>query len=150
MFRRYILMLVLGFSSISVGLAAGELGSAKSIKSKNYQNAVDAIEAENFKKAIQLLKKEVNTSPKDADAWNYLGFSYRKINAFDEALAAYQKALELKPKHRGANEYIGELYLQIDNLKKAKFHLDVLDKACFWGCDEYDDLKTAILAYEKQ
>lgn len=150
MFCKYVLLLLLSFSPISVGLADGGMGSSENTKSDNFRSAVEAVEGGNFKKAIDLLEKEVDSSPNDADAWNYLGFSYRKINEFEQAFAAYEKALKLKPKHRGANEYIGELYLQIDDLEKAKFHLEVLDDACFWGCDEYDDLKAAILAYEKR
>ena len=150
MLFKYFLVLLLSLSSTSVVLAAGEFGSSGSNKSENYRKAVEAIEAEKFKNAIVLLKKEVGERPKDADAWNYLGFSYRKINEFDQAFVAYRKALKLKPKHRGANEYIGELYLQIDDLEKAKMHLEVLDDACFFGCDEYDDLKAAINAYENQ
>ncbi len=60
-----------------------------------------------------------------------------------EALAAYNKALALDPKHRGAHEYIGEAYLQLGRLDKAKVHLDALDKLCFLPCEEYTDLKKA-------
>lgn len=150
MFSKYALVLLLSFLPASLVLAAGEFGSMGSNKSENYQKAAEAIEYEEFESAIELLEKEVQESPKDADAWNYLGFSYRKINKVDQAFAAYRNALKLEPEHRGANEYIGELYLQLDDLKKAKMHLEVLDDACFFGCDEYDDLKAAIHAYENQ
>jgi hypothetical protein len=33
-------------------------------------------------------------------------------------------------------------------LDKAKERLKVLDGACFFGCEEYTDLKEAISAYE--
>ncbi len=150
MFGRYLMVLLLSLLSTSVTLAAGEFGSSGGNKSENLQKAVKAIEADNYKIAIKLLTKEVDDSPEDADAWNYLGFSYRKSNQFDQAFVAYRKALELKPKHRGANEYIGELYLHVDDLENAKMHLQVLDDACFFGCDEYDDLKQAISVYENR
>ena len=35
----------------------------------------------------------------------------------------YEKALAIDPKHRGAHEYIGEAYLTLGNLPKAKEHL---------------------------
>ena len=35
------------------------------------------------------------------------------------------------------------------NLNKAEEHLEVLDDVCFFGCDEYDDLKDAIEKYKK-
>ena len=62
----------------------------------------------------------------------------------------YTKALEIKPRHLGANEYLGELYLEQGELEKAEERLAVLDKACFFGCDEFDDLERAIEEYRKQ
>ena len=56
----------------------------------------------------------------------------------------------MSPKHRGANEYLGELYLETDQLAKAEERLKVLDGACFLGCEEYDDLKEAIEKYKEK
>jgi hypothetical protein len=58
--------------------------------------------------------------------------------------------LQIDPQHRGANEYLGELYLQIGQLDKAEERLEVLDKECFFGCEEFDELKEAIADYRKQ
>ena len=60
-----------------------------------------------------------------------------------QALGFYQKALSLNAEHRGALEYLGELYLQTGRPKQAKEMLKRLDDACFFGCEEYDDLKKA-------
>ncbi len=90
----------------------------------------------------------VAVEPKNADAWNFIGFSHRKLKNFDRALPAYKQALAIDPKHRGANEYLGELYLQIGDLAKAKKRLEKLDDICSFGCEEYNDLKAAIEAYE--
>ena len=60
----------------------------------------------------------------------------------------YNEALRIDPKHRNAHEYIGEAYLMVNNLGKAKEHLAALDKLCFFSCDEFKDLKKAIAAYE--
>ena len=60
------------------------------------------------------------------------------------SIPIYQKALSIDPKHRGAHEYIGEAYLALDNLPKAKEHLGRLDKLCFFPCSEYKDLKKAV------
>jgi tetratricopeptide (TPR) repeat protein len=69
---------------------------------------------------------------------------------FDEAMVNYQKALQIEPRHLGANEYLGELYLQLDQPEQAEERLQVLDKACFFGCHEYDELKQAIEAYRSK
>jgi hypothetical protein len=62
----------------------------------------------------------------------------------------YNEALRIDPKHRGAHEYIGEAYLMVGNVAKAKEHLGALDKLCFFPCAEYTDLKKAIAEYEKK
>ncbi|NCU47181.1 MAG: tetratricopeptide repeat protein, partial [Candidatus Fonsibacter lacus] len=54
-------------------------------------------------------------------------------------------ALKINPKHIGANEYLGELYLQTKRPDEAKKRLEVL-KAC--NCEEYKELKEKIEKYK--
>jgi len=108
------------------------------------------IEDEKYQDAISELQQLLKESPTDADMLNLLAYSQRKLQRFDEALVNYQKALDIEPKHRGANEYLGELYLQLGQLDKAQERLQVLDKACFFGCDEFDELEEAIKTYQSQ
>jgi hypothetical protein len=63
-------------------------------------------------------------------------------------MVAYQKAISLNPDHRGVNEYMGELYLMLNDLPKAEERLATLDRLCFFGCVEYTDLKHAIADYK--
>ena len=145
MLIRYLLTLVLAVGLVSAALAAGSTSSSKPSK---LAAAEKEIEAGNYQRAIELLQKTVARDSQNADAWNYLGLSQRKLKRFDQAFGAYQKALAIDPDHRGANEYLGELYLQTGDLEKAKERLKKLDDVCFLGCDEFDDLKQAIKAYE--
>ena len=98
--------------------------------------------------AIALLNKALEAKANDADALNLLGYSHRKLGDRETALAFYLKALAAEPDHRGANEYLGELYLEMGDVAKAEERLKVLDRACFFGCEEYTDLKKAIAAYK--
>ena len=108
------------------------------------------IEEEKYQDAISALQKLLQETPTDADMLNLLAYSQRKLQRFDEALVNYQKALDIEPEHRGANEYLGELYLQLGQLDNAQERLQVLDKACFFGCDEFDELEEAIEVYRSQ
>ena len=145
MLIRYLLAFVLSVGLVSAAMAAGS--SSPSQPSK-LEAAEKAVKAGDFNRAIDLLQKVVADDSQNADAWNYLGFSHRKLKKFDQALGNYQKALAIDPEHRGANEYLGELYLQTGNLAKAKERLKKLDDICSFGCEEFDDLKQAIKAYE--
>jgi len=55
----------------------------------------------------------------------------------------------LIPSTVAPHEYIGEAYLTLGNLPKAKEHLQTLDSLCFFPCSEYRDLKRAVEAYGK-
>lgn len=132
----------------NAALAAGGGDTAAAKQDKYYVEAKKNIDAGNYTRAVTLLEQSVAENPDNPDAWNNLGYSLRKSGQTEEALASYRKALALDPEHRGANEYLGELYLEMDDLAKAKERLDVLDGACFFGCREYTDLKEAIKAYE--
>lgn len=146
------LALLLGVAA-APALAAGTSdsgGSTSSSSSSGYDKAVSLIERNRFADAVPLLQDVVKQQPRNADAWNYLGFALRKLNRTDEAFAAYNEALLIDPKHDGANEYLGELYLMVGDLEKAEGQLTVLDANCSFNCTEYKQLKTAIEAYKKR
>jgi len=146
---RQLLIATLTLSLAGPALAAGSSSSStRSTTPSDYTQAVKAVKAQRFRQALDLLAKTVRAEPGNADAWNYIGFSNRKLNRLDKALAAYRKALAIDPEHRGANEYLGELYLQTGEITKAKAQLEKLDKICTFGCEEYDDLKAALRAYQ--
>jgi len=106
------------------------------------------IAAKNFSGAIEELQRLNDTG--NADWNNLMGYSLRKGPTTDFAGAEkfYNEALRIDPKHRGALEYSGELYLQTGDLARAEQRLAALDKACFFGCQEYSDLKKAIAQYK--
>ena len=105
-----------------------------------------AIETKDYKAAVGHLTKAVQESPNDADAHSMLGYSYRKLGTFDKSMEHYQKALKIDSSHRSAHEYLGELYLDMNQPANAEKQLQALKKVCpFFGrCEEYDDLKEAI------
>ena len=115
----------------------------------DYTAAVRAIKAEKYATAIPLLQGVVARDNLNADAYNWLAYATRKNGDAAGSLPIYEKALAIDPKHRGAHEYMGEAYLVLGNVAKAKEHLTVLDKLCFLPCEEYRDLKKAVEAYEK-
>jgi tetratricopeptide (TPR) repeat protein len=108
----------------------------------------EQIAAKNFPGAIEELKRINDTG--SADWNNLMGYSLRKGSTPDFAGAEkfYNEALRIDPTHRGALEYSGELYLQTGDLARAEQRLAALDKACFFGCEEYSDLKKAIAQYK--
>jgi Flp pilus assembly protein TadD len=109
-----------------------------------------AAKQQDWKSAAQVMQQAVSADPKNADYHSLYAYSLRKSGTpdMDQVFMHYNEALKLDPRHRGAHEYLGEAYLMVGNVAKAKEHLGALDKLCFFGCSEYDELKRAISDYE--
>jgi tetratricopeptide (TPR) repeat protein len=116
----------------------------------NMEAGRKAIDAKDYKAAVGHLTKAVQELPNDADAHNMLGYSYRKTGNFDKSMEHYQRALKIDANHRSAHEYLGELYLDLNQMANAEKQLAALKKACpmLGRCEEYDDLKQAIDTYK--
>lgn len=106
------------------------------------------IQQERWRDAIAALR-EVNDTA-SADWNNLMGYSHRKAKTPDLAAAEryYDEALRIDPKHRGALEYSGELFLMMGDLARAEGRLAQLDRACTFGCQELKDLRAAIASFK--
>ena len=147
---------LIGFASAQV-LAAGtdstssSSGSSYKVSnpSKAMRMATSLISAEKYADALVQLENEVAADPKNADAWNLTGFASRKLGDYSRSEKAYDTALAINPKHAGALEYKGELYLTLGNLEGAEQMLARLIKSCYFNCAEKKQLTAAIEAYKQ-
>ena len=101
------------------------------------------IKAKDFKGALAELTPMLATH-QDADVYNLMGFSLRKTGDYKQAYTFYRKALEFDPAHKGALEYLGELYVETGQIDKAKENVALLKMLCPGGCEELEDLEEAI------
>jgi len=143
-----VLSLSLSFMLPCHVLADGGGGSTIQRVYPDIDKAKKAIQKKDWDRAIEILNFAVASDDRNAEAYNLLGYSERMRGNLDAAFIHYERALTLDPKHRGAHEYIGEAYLKVGNLPKAEEHLAKLDKICFFPCEEYSDLETAIADYK--
>ena len=141
-------------------IAAPSGGESESTSKKtNYEKAVSHIMSakkyekkgklekakKNYSKAQKLLIQSNQKKPNKPDTLNYLGFTTRKLGDFENGEKYYLQGLAIDPKHKGINEYLGELYVATKRHNLAIERLEVL-KGC--NCEEYDQLK-AVIAGEK-
>ena len=134
--------------------SAGSDSTSTKVKS-NYDKAVQSIKfakkyeakgklekaKKRYAKAQKLLLKANKEKPLQADTLNYLGFTTRKLGDYENGEKYYLLGLEIDPKHKGINEYLGELYIATNRINLAKERLEVL-ASC--NCDEYIELKEII------
>ena len=130
-------------------LAAGDAAPAAA-KDPVLERVSSATAQKDWPAAQAILREAVGSNPGNADYHNMYAYTIRKGASPDMNLVFkhYNEALRLDSKHRGAHEYIGEAYLMVGNVAKAKEHLGALDKLCFFPCEEFRDLKRSISDYE--
>ncbi|MGY9057769.1 MAG: tetratricopeptide repeat protein [Alphaproteobacteria bacterium] len=83
-----------------------------------------------YQESLNLLINYVQGSPEAPEGYNLMGYSFRKLGHFKQAQRAYNRALQLDQNHIGANEYLGELYLQTDRLPEAEAQLEIVRLLC--------------------
>ena len=155
LFTSVFLSILLTFNAFSAG--SSDSGSSKT--KTQYDMAVSHINAakkfeendklkkakKRYEKAQKLLIQSNQKFPNKADTLNYLGFTTRKLGNFEIGEKYYLQGLAIDPKHKGINEYLGELYVATNRHNLAVERLGVLE-GC--NCEEYDQLK-AVIAGEK-
>ncbi|MBS0338304.1 MAG: hypothetical protein JSS40_16160 [Proteobacteria bacterium] len=139
--------------SAGVARAAGDAGGGD----RTWKSADPVVEKlatftsrKDWQGAAEYMKSEVARNPGSADYNNLYAYALRKGPNPDMNLVFrhYNEALRIDPNHRNAHEYIGEAFLMVGNVAKAKEHLAALDRLCTFGCEEFTDLKKAIADYE--
>ncbi len=84
-------------SSDSAALATPIMANIPSEASKLYTDAVNAAQAGDRKKAIEMLKSAIAIHPQFAQALNGLGVQYMKLGELDKAAEAFVSALKIEP-----------------------------------------------------
>lgn len=117
-----------------------------------------AIEREDWSQVVLHMSKVLERRPWHDEAHNRLGFAYRKLGRYDDALTHYYRALQLNPHNRGALEYLGEGLLELGRVQEAREVLALLEIECqrIWAadgaawqdeCEEWQDLMAAFEAH---
>ncbi len=134
-----------GSSSSSSSTSYSSSNDSGSYKSANRFGEINKlIKLEKFAEAHKMLKKMKKVVTDEADRLNLLGYTARKSGDFNTAGDYYQQALALNPRHTGALEYQGELFLQLGKIDLAKANLAKIDKICWLPCNAERELKKAI------
>jgi superkiller protein 3 len=99
---------------------------------KNYQQATDALSAEEYftkglnaqengfnELAIEYYQKAINIDPNDADAYGNMGIAYAKLEDYREAIKCYQKVIAIDPNLAAAYGNMGSAYYYLKNYREA-------------------------------
>jgi tetratricopeptide (TPR) repeat protein len=144
--RAFVLCLALSMLLVAGGVLAPDARAVDTVMSTDAPDLTSVrakIKAKDFKGALAELMPMLETH-QHADVYNLIGFSLRKTGDYPHAHTFYRKALEFDPEHKGALEYLGELYVETGQLDKAREHVVILKRLCPGGCEELADLEQAI------
>lgn len=73
-----------------------------------------------YRSAIREFEQCTRHDPDHYQAYSSLGYASRKVGEFDQALVAYDRALDLNPGYTEAIEYRAEAYLGLNRIEEAK------------------------------
>jgi tetratricopeptide (TPR) repeat protein len=73
-----------------------------------------------YERALKEFTRATTEKPTLHEAWNYVGYTQRHLGNYDASLAAYAKALELRPNYPEAIEYRGEAFLGLNAIEDVK------------------------------
>jgi Flp pilus assembly protein TadD len=147
--KKFVMAGVLALSVLGPVAYAAETESlpAVNLANRDYSAGKKAVERKDWATAVASFRKVVAAEPNNPDGYNMLGFSLRWMGKMDEAFAAYDRALALDPKHRGALEYSGIAYLKAGEPTRANEQLTKLENLAGKNSEEYRDLAKAISDY---
>ncbi len=111
---------------------------------KALRDIQELLKTSQFEPALAALVSYTAQHPDDADGWNLRGYASRKLGHFDVAFDFYERALAIEPNHKGALEYMGELYVEMGQKDTARELLARLEGLCPHGCTEVAMLKSFI------
>ena len=134
--------------AIAAGSSSSTSSATTQADQRNIERGKQAIGAGNWERAASFLERAAESSPRNADVFNLLAYSYRHLDRLDDAFENYARALDLDPKHLGAHEYIGEAYLMVGDLAKAESHLATLQDICA-VCEETEELAEAVAHFKE-
>ena len=143
------IMLFSASSVFSAGSDSDDSSSSADTLDVNYLNGKEQVANQDYQADIRYLLKAGETDPENANVYNLLGYRHRNLEMNDKAFVHYEKAFLSTHVIKEPMNTLRNFIWKWNSLKKQKNISQSLDSICFFGCEEFDELKEAIQAYEK-
>jgi len=92
---------------------------------KDFGLAFREYEAQHYAQAVPAFERLVAANPRMVDAWEHLGLTLQKLGRRDEALAAFQKAMDLSGGVAHVALATATLLVDMGRLDEAKKHAEI-------------------------
>jgi len=84
-----------------------------------YKSGLDSLWLGNYDNALGYFENAANRNPKRVEAWVQVGYCRVKQGKAQEAIRAYQQALQLKPLDADIHNKLGDAYYYLGRLREA-------------------------------
>ena len=106
----------------SVGIASQAIDEESSNPEAYRARALLLVQNGDYRKSVEDYRRAIDLRANDYLLWLQLGYAYFKLNDFDAAQNAYDKAVSLAPRYGGTQRYLGQLYLKENNQRESFAH----------------------------
>lgn len=113
------------------------------------ERAQDYMKDGYYERAANVLR-DIPVKDRTADDYLNMGYAYQQLGRTDVAIKAYQRGLELNPRHPWILFYIGQYYLSAGDLNRAVDVQNRLLGACGNMCEAYQRFSKQIEASQKK
>jgi hypothetical protein len=93
---------------------------AKADTSQKKRTKLEGRARKEYERAARDFEKSIGQNSELHQSHAALGFALRSVGKYEDALAAYNRALEIQPGYAEAIEYRGEAYLELGRLDEVK------------------------------
>lgn len=114
-----------------------------------YRQGRAAVNRGEFRTAVMAADAMLAQDPMYADALVLRGLVSRETGQQRTAYDHYDAALQLEPDHLVAQSLLGQLFLDIGRVDRARTYLAALEALCPFGCGPAHALRQAINQFEK-
>ena len=92
---------------------------------REFETGVQMMNLGYFKRSIDYFDKVINKKPNFAEAWNKRATAHFMMGNFDLSMQDISKTLQLEPRHFGALDGMGLIFIHLNQPEKA---IDIYDK----------------------
>lgn len=92
----------------------------------------------------------LRAAPDQADprVQTMIGFTLRKLGRVEEAMPYYLRAVATRPNATTTRQYLGEAYLQVGDVARAREQLAEIGRLCGTVCEDYTLLSAEIARHD--
>jgi CheY-like chemotaxis protein len=119
-FRVEELTRILKVALLGAAAESAEERARRDLAARDWRAGAKELAAGNAEEAAELCRQATAQDPLSAEAHYYLGHSLSKLGLLFEAVAAYERAAELRPDVDAAHQYLAQTYEQLGFQRSAR------------------------------